>query len=113
MPKSSTGSKTFTVPYGKTGKSFVNKLASLFRAYAEGTSLESVAAMIMPSLLLQKPNCSSQAKENATCLDKRLRKWKEGDINSLIIEGRAIQQQLSKHYTTTQDNVHLAWNFSK
>ena len=48
----------FLTPSGKAGKLFVSEMARLFRAYGEGSALESIAlkaAMIMPALLLQKP----------------------------------------------------------
>ena len=48
----------FKVPSGRHGKSFVVELARLFQAYADQSALETVAlkaAMILPSLILQKP----------------------------------------------------------
>ena len=49
----------FKIPSGKAGKTFVRELSRLFRAFADRSALESVAmkaAMVMPALLLQKPN---------------------------------------------------------
>ena len=72
----------FNVPSGKAGKSFVPELALLFKAYAEGTTLESVAltaAMVMPFLLFQKPHRASKAKKHVQCLDRRMKIWIEGD----------------------------------
>ena len=46
----------FSVPSGKAGRAFVSEMAGLFRSYAEGSALESIAitaAMILPPLLLQ------------------------------------------------------------
>ena len=83
----------FLTPSGKAGKMFFSELARLFRAYGEGSALEFIAlkaVMIMPALLLQKPHCSSKASEHATCLQCRLISWKEGDIDTLICEGRTI-----------------------
>ena len=43
--------------------------------YAEGCALESVAlkaAMVMPSLVLQKPHAKSKMKDHVTHLDRRL-----------------------------------------
>ena len=57
----------FNIPSGKNGKAFVSELARLFRSFAEGTALESVAlkaAMVMPHLLLQKPSRKSKAKDH-------------------------------------------------
>jgi len=47
---------TFLVPYGAAGKEFVSELSRLYRAYAEGSALESVAlkaTTVMALLLLQ------------------------------------------------------------
>lgn len=54
----------FAVPSGNTGTAFVRELSRLFRAYATGSALESVAlraAMTMCVLLLQKPNRLSKS----------------------------------------------------
>ena len=54
----------FAVPSGKAGKTFVRELAMLYRAYAEGSALETVAlkATIILPILLQKPNYSSKSR---------------------------------------------------
>ena len=44
----------FSVPSGRVGKAFVSELAWLFKAYADGSTLESIAltaAMLLPLLL--------------------------------------------------------------
>ena len=53
----------FRVPSGKAGNTFGHELSRLFREYANGSCLESIAlkaAMIFPILLLQKPFPSSK-----------------------------------------------------
>ena len=90
---------TFTIPYGKVGKRFVLELSKLYRAYAEGSALESIAlksTTVMSALLLQKPAQKSKAKELCSCLEQRLNSWVEGDFNSLILEGRQLQSRLSR-----------------
>ena len=89
----------FTVPLSKAGKEFVDELSYLFQAFASASALESIAlksATILPILLLQKPHKASKTKEHITCLERRLKKWKEGNLNDLVLEGRAIQQRLPK-----------------
>ena len=52
----------FDVPTGNAGTAFVLELSCLFRAYAEGSALESIAlkaALTMCTLLLQKPSRTS------------------------------------------------------
>ena len=63
-----------------------------------------LAVMTMPSLLLQKSHKTSKAKEHVACLTRRLYIWKAGDLQSLLEEGREIQQRIplrtSTHHTT-------------
>ena len=58
----------FSVPSGRSGKAFMSELARLFRAYADGSALESIAltaVMLMPLLLLQRPHQNSKNMCNA------------------------------------------------
>ena len=90
----------FTVPLGKAGKEFVGVLSSLFQAFASASTLESVAlkaATVLPILLLQKPHRASKTKEHITCIERRMKKWKEGNLNDLVLEGRTIQCRLPNH----------------
>ena len=89
----------FMVPFGKTGKTFISNMASLFFDYANNSSSESVslkAALIMPALLLQRPHDTSTTKENVSCLDRRLQLWSEGSIADLLSEGKLIQSRLRR-----------------
>ena len=57
----------FSVPCGNAGKGFVSELSHLFRAYAEGSALESIAlkaSTVMSALLLQKPHSSSKSRRS-------------------------------------------------
>ncbi len=54
------------------------------------------ATIVLPLLALQQPHRRSKGKELIACLERRLKTWKEGDLNSLLKEGRAIQQRLPK-----------------
>ena len=76
----------------------------LFSAFASASSMESIAlraAIVLPILLLQKPHRKSKAKEHAECLERRLRIWKEGNLNDLVLEGRTIQSCLPKFNSPT------------
>ena len=98
------------------GKLFVRELARLFLAYAEGTTLESIAltaAMTMPSLLLQKPHRSSKVKEHIRCLECRLKLWTEGDLDGLLREGRTIQRRLPNFSRNPKSDQQLARSFAK
>lgn len=91
-------SNCFKIPYGNVGKRFVLEIARLFRAAGEGSSLESItlkAAFTLCSLVLQKPARNSKKKDHISCLERRLNKWKDGDLNDLVLEGRTIQQRFT------------------
>lgn len=86
----------FKIPQGNAGKSFTAELSRLFSAFATSSALEPIAlkaATVLPLLMLHKPLRSSV---HIKCLVKRLELWREGDLTSLLKEGRAIQARLLK-----------------
>ena len=96
----------FKVPLGNVGKSFVAELSRLYNVFASGSALESIALMaviVLPILVLQSPHRRSRVKEHITCLERRLKLWKAGDLASLIKEGRTLQQRLPKSFNMQQD----------
>ena len=105
----------FKVPYGKAGKAFVSEMASLFKAFATKSALESIAikaAILLPILALQKPNRQSKVKEHITCLERRLATWREGNILNLLKEGRTIQQRLPNISAGSARPAQLARSFA-
>ena len=46
------------------------------------------AAIVLLALALQKPSQGSKAKDHQECLSMRLALWKEGEIDTLLREGR-------------------------
>ena len=69
------------------------------------------AAIVLPTLLLQKPSSKSKPKEHIVCLDRRLSTWLDGNLNDLVLEGRTIQQRIPK--SQPQDSQkHLARSFT-
>ena len=107
----------FMLPSGGVGKKFVRELTSLFLAYAQGSAMESVAieaAMVASTLLLQKPHSKSKSCDHVQALDRRLRAWREGDIDGLLREGRTIQAQFRPSVRDAQDQTeHNIRTFSK
>lgn len=96
----------FLVPSGRAGKSFVSELTKLIAAYANASALEGIAlkaAMVMQTLLLQKPFSSAKARDHAECLERRLNAWRQGDVDGLIREGRTIQAHLQKPRRDTSE----------
>ena len=105
----------FKVLSGKAGKAFVHKLTRLFQAYAEGSALESVAltcAMTMPALVLQRSHQSSKTKEHVSCLERRMKAWREEKIDLLLHEGRTIQSHLTIKPRTAASQTELSQKFA-
>ena len=50
--------------------------------------------MVGCALLLQKPHPQSKSREHVVALERRLRAWRNGDIDGLMKEGRTLQNQL-------------------
>ena len=105
----------FQIPSGKTGKSFVAEVARLFQAYADKSLLECIAlkaAFTCQVLLLQKPFKHSKSSDHVKHLERRLLLWSNGDFQSLLDEGKKIQQRLPQ--PTNQENPdHIARVFSR
>lgn len=100
---------------GNAGNSIVSELARLYKAYAEGSALECVAlkaTSIMPSLLLQRPHRKSKTKDHIACLTRRMALWREGEIYSLLVEGKTLQQRLPQVTARQQDTQQLARSFA-
>ena len=90
---------------GKIGERFVLEMAHLFKSFGESTPLESIAlmaAMVLPQLLLQKPSRNSRVKDHIKCLQRRMSLWDDGDIQAVVVEGRAIQQRLRQQQHTDE-----------
>ena len=105
----------FKIPLGKSGKAFVSEQARLFQAYADSTTLESVAlfaAMIMPPLLLQRPPGNLKTKALAAHLERRLLLWHAGDLDSLMLEGRLAQSRLQNNSSRADTSSGLAQRFT-
>ena len=106
----------FLIPSGKVGELFMHESSRLLRAFGESTPLKSVAfttVMVMPHLLLQKPHSRSKVKDHVKCLERRLSLWQQGDIPTLLLEGRTIQQKLTNTFSGDDHTEKLAKSFSK
>ena len=104
----------FQVPFGKAGEALIKELARLFQAYADSSGLESgalYAAMTMPPLLLQRPPGKLRTKDLSKHLECRLSLWMDGDLESLLIEGRTIQFQI-KTQNSSRSPKDMAHHFT-
>ena len=76
--------------------------------FNSGSDFEPIALtmlMILFPLLLQKPSAGSNVKTQIGYLEKGLMLWKEGKVQLLLDECRAVQDRLLKTKSTPQDNV--------
>lgn len=90
---------TFLVPYGKIGHDFIDQLANHINDWNNNSERQHIAltaAIVLLALALQKPSQASKAKDHQECLSSRLALWKEGEIDTLVREGRMIQKRLKK-----------------
>ena len=97
----------FKLPSGAAGKKFVQELTKLNWAYANRSPLEIIAQkaeMVITPLLLQRPHSKSTPKENLACLIRRIEMWQQGDIQSLLKEGSAIQSRLESSRSRDDDD---------
>ena len=97
----------FKVPSGKNGRAFINEVKNLINEYATSSPLESVAMtaiMVIFPLLLQKPTKKSKTKDHNRFLENRLQSWRSGKINSLIKEGKAIQNRFNNSNIKNRQN---------
>ena len=62
------------------------------------------AAVVLLSVCLQKPSQKSKAKDHIDCLSKRLVLWKEGEIYTLIREGRMTNSRLTNSRSANPPN---------
>ena len=89
------------------------ELARLYQAYADRSSLESVAlkaCSVLVALTLQKPNRTSKSKDHVAHLHRRLTLWKEDDLSALLDEGRCIQRHLRFRGVPDKDRAARIFN---
>ena len=98
----------FQVPSGSSGKAFVSELARLFQAYADSSSLECIAMKaitVIQIVLLQKPSRTSKSKDHVKHLQRRLDLWLQGDLETLLDEGKCIQNRLGNVTQASSDET--------
>ena len=90
---------TFLVPYGNTGKEFIDQLTMHIMDWNNGSENQHIAlkaAFVLVAVCLQKQSQKSKTKDHKECLTRRVALWKNGDIDQLIREGRMIQQRIGR-----------------
>ena len=87
----------FLLPSGKADKNFVSEMSRLLQAYADATSLESIALkpfVVLLVLVLEKPHARSKCRDHVQCVQRRLDLWHLGRFDELLREGRTLQNRL-------------------
>ncbi|CAB3984705.1 Hypothetical predicted protein, partial [Paramuricea clavata] len=90
---------TFLVPYGK-----LTQHINDWNNASQTQHIALKAAIVLLATALQKPSVKSKAKDHKECLEKRLALWKEGEVESLLREGRSIQKRVAKAKRTEPPN---------
>ena len=94
----------FLVPFGKTGKEFIDTLKELINKWNKGSEMGFISlkvAIVLLALCLEKPGPKSKSKDHQDCLAKRLVLWKKGEVDTLLREGRMIQRRLGNSCRAT------------
>ena len=95
----------FLVPYGKTGKEFIDQVTSHINDWNSNSDQQHIslkAAFVLLAVALQKPSPKSKTKDHQDFLSKCLALWKEGEIRMLLREGRMLQRRIGKLKTFDQ-----------
>ena len=85
------------LPTGTAGKEFVSLMTTQIRRFlqSDGTSSEAMYNLsLLPVLLLQLPSSDSTPQANASHLLRRIALWNSGAMESLLTEGRCLQEVL-------------------
>jgi hypothetical protein len=89
----------FYIPHGNASKHLTEELSRILRFFTTKSNLESIAIKAYRVLLctvLQKPSPKSKPRDHLKYLEKRIKWWKEGELELLFRECKAIQAELTK-----------------
>ena len=101
----------FNVPFGASGKAFVDELATLIKGFADGTTIRKIAwkaVCVACHVLLQRPNETGSSSAYAQHLNRRMSLWKSGRALNLLHESISIHEHLpqwSKRKTRSQSDT--------
>ena len=82
-----------------TGRDFIDEIIKHIHDWNNGTEMQHTAlkaAFVLLAVGLQKTSKKSKAKDHQECLARRLVLWKEGEIDTLLRDGRLIQRHLDR-----------------
>lgn len=85
----------FMLPFGKSGKSYINQVTYLLNECLHDSPLSNTSiklVMVILQLLLQKPSKSSKTKDHIAALNRRMELWTHGDFQELLDKRKAIRE---------------------
>ena len=95
---------------GETSMVLLLELARLYQAYADITTLHSIAftaCFVFQVLLLQKPHVKSKAKDHITCLERRVALWHAGNFLAPVKEGNVFKIIFNLLFTRVNSTMWL------
>ena len=90
----------FLLPRGKVGTDLIKEMTRLIRLFTNETKWTRIALaqlQIFLPLMLQKPSSKSKAKDHVKYLEKRLKLWHAGELDSILAENREIQKKVKEN----------------
>ena len=105
--------KGILLPRGKIGTDFIREVARIIRLFTEPSKWGRVALAqlhVFIPLMLQKPSSKSKAKDHAKYLEKRLKLWKDGDLDRVLSENREIQKKLRRNQDKKKESKEKAFS---
>ena len=106
----------FLLPSGSTGKRLIEEMTRLVNSWTFRSEQDTIAMkilMVLPTLLLKKTSLISKSKGNVETFKRRLNLWKDGQIEKLLVEGKAIQERLLKDNVKNQSSDRKAALFAR
>ena len=94
-------------PYGKVRRDFIDQLTIHVNQWNNKSDKQHIALKAFFAFLavrLQKPGLKSKAKDHKECLKSRLLLWGNGEIDTLLNEGRIIQSRIGKGKKSSPPN---------
>ena len=85
------------LPTGRAGENYIDAIKRLLNGWIQDSAMKHItfkAIMVMPSPVLQKPNCNSKPKDHSEALRQKMILWQSGDSLQLFKEEETIQKGL-------------------
>ena len=89
----------FEIPSGNATKKMIREMTFLIREYTRESHLSTSALKtlaILPHLLCQRTYEKSRTGEDRKVLERRMKKWEMGEVQSLVKEAETLQKRVKK-----------------